>query len=289
MKWNRIKSFMLALLLLVNIFFIYMLSTLDNPTYDNSDYLNAQKILKESGIEIDTELLKTNINESFVYYQEIYGNYNNDVCSIFLKGKNINSYSVPGGRIYVSDTNENLFVGNNNEIRYTSLPETDPLSFDAYDSIPDNEKKELENKISGLLFGDDEKSLSLSVIGISSNQDISTVKISETVNEHFIDSYEAVIQLKDNDIISFDGKWCFLNDFEQNKEPYYDTVNIMFIEKNNVIENQDQSSEDIYRVKGLEQCYKAIITPDNRIYLIPSVKIDYENGKSSLVEIIKND
>ena len=109
------------------------------------------------------------------------------------------------------------------------------------------------------------------------------------VRQHFIDSYEAVIQLKDNDIISFDGKWCFLNDFEQNKEPYYDTVNIMFIEKNNVIENQNQSSEDIYRVKRLEQCYKAIITPDNRIYLIPSVKIDYENGKSSLVEIIKND
>ncbi len=289
MKWNRIKSFMLAFLLLVNIIFIYMLSTLDNPSYNNSDYLNAQKILKESGIEIDTELLKTDINDGYVYYQEIYDNYNKGICSVFLKGKNINSYSVPDGIMYVSDTNETLYIGDDNEIRYTSQEKTENYDFESSEHISDRKKEELENKISSVLFKGNQTTLNVSVLAASSKGKISTVKIGETANDYFIDSYQAVIQLKDNDIISFDGKWCFLNNLEQNEEPNYDMINIMFIEKNRIFENQDQSGDDVYQVKSLNQCYRAIISPNNHIYLLPSVKIDYENGKSSLIEIIKAD
>jgi len=305
MNTKNTKTIIIILLIIANIFFIYNRIDLREKTENISSEMvdDAVNILRKSGFVADSDKIPVK-KPSNPIYEGIYSDYMFDNIVKYFSGVSDDDlkelgYMVvpPSDRSYVAGEYRFIF----SQIDYfkisiieksyidpdniVSLEEetqikTKMLLENVKTGIQKNDIKKAENIIRDFLrkYKTQDIKLGFEVVGFSydNNKNTERVLINQTVDGLPVGSHTVYIEIQNDEVKYFSGKWYFGEFVEMYKMPLLDSVNILFkclqIDGSTVQENGD--------LKEMYPEYSVIQHDTKMFFLTPSWRIEFESGVS---------
>ncbi len=245
MNWKGIKNLLIVLLFLADVFLGYMLISQNRQgQYDENSIDNAFEILARGGIIADRSILEKKNPELPLCTVSAAKN-TEVVMRKFLAGNVTESFSVPNGAAFFTDTGEQLRVTDDLSLLYSedgTIKDTEPVVF----SPPTDENSgsytsTLEKLLAPNGVGDDK--FGFEINGVSESTDSVFVSATQTLNGVKIQNHTVFCEIKDGKVIYAHGTWCFLPIKEKKSAHIIDGINILFIEKNNSGLSGDEIAE----------------------------------------------
>lgn len=265
MSWKNIKTFMIALLLIAcTVIFVMLLLGGDQEPYTAQSLEKSAALMKDSGIILDSDLLKGDFEGMKPYRFTLPRDYPEQVAQKLVTGNITDVFTVPNGVELRADTGETLYVGNDFTVKY---------------SCPDPSKsigqEDLEQRLLPLTespkFG----------VGQKDGGDPQKTVYVQTVGNYPIPENEMICSFADGKLVSMEGKWCFPDKCSTFSAQLHDYLNIMFTERERVSsESSENPSKKDLTVETLEKCYGIENTDSKTTFvLVPSLSIIYKEGE----------
>lgn len=285
MNWKGIKNLLIVLLLLADVFLGYMLISQNRQgQYDENSIDNASEILARGGIIADRRILEKKDSELPLCTVSAAKN-TEVVMRKILVGDVTESFAVPDGAAFFTDTGEQLRVTDDLSLLYSedgTIKDTESVVF----SPPTDENSgsytsALEKLLTPNGVGDDK--FGFEINGVSEGIDSVFVSATQTLNGVKIQNHTVFCEIKDGKVIYAHGTWCFLPIKEKKSAHIIDGINILFIEKNNSGVSRDEIAESddthIHRTetkaeeetKNADTAAKETFSAEN--FAVPSEKI----------------
>ena len=283
MNWKNVKIFMIALLVIADIFLAVTLILQKNDTLYNKESIeDIQALLAESGIEVDEKFLDLKTTSGEIYVADM-SDYQSYISKKFMKNSISETFATPDGVKFFSEEGDGLEIKNVFEISFSrasfSLPESGGNKVESA-----SELKKIRKQISELLFSESEREdYSVLLEEATKYGNVTVAKLKQTINGKNIENSSLICCTKDEKLMYLSGKWCFMPTDSKNSAHLLDSVNILFIEKSDIDENTAEGeAKKTRKIKNMELCSWAFVTKDNSgISFIPSWHIEWEDGESS--------
>lgn len=272
MNWKNIKTFLIILLVAVNIFLAAMLiGRTSLKVYDKEAVGNISALLSEGGISAGDKFLNLKDNESKVYVCNIENDYSENVA-IKLMGEYDEVFATPDGAEFFGK-DSGLKLGDDFTLTYSKSDFNIP---DSCNQMNDDEIETLKEKIS-LVLGND-----FEIISAESSDSVQCATIMQTFDKKNIQNHTLKCYFDGDSLSYLDGTWCFLSIDDSFSAHTLDSVNILFIEKSalELAREKDENIPDSLTVENMSICYCSHISLDaSKLYLMPSWRIQWkENG-----------
>ena len=272
MNWKNIKTFLIILLVAVNIFLAAMLiGRTSLKVYDKEAVGNISALLSEGGISAGDKFLNLKDNESKVYVCNIENDYSENVA-IKLMGEYDEVFATPDGAEFFGK-DSSLKLGDDFALTYSKSDFNIP---DSCNQMNDDEIETLKEKIS-LVLGND-----FEIISAESSDSVQCATIMQTFDKKNIQNHTLKCYFDRDSLSYLDGTWCFLSIDDSFSAHTLDSVNILFIEKSalELAREKDENIPDSLTVENMSICYCSHISLDaSKLYLMPSWRIQWkENG-----------
>ena len=272
MNWKNIKTFLIILLVAVNIFLAAMLiGRTSLKVYDKEAVGNISALLSEGGISAGDKFLNLKDNESKVYVCNIENDYSENVA-IKLMGEYDEVFATPDGAEFFGK-DSSLKLGDDFTLTYSKSDFNIP---DSCNQMNDDEIETLKEKIS-LVLGND-----FEIISAESSDSVQCATIMQTFDKKNIQNHTLKCYFDGDSLSYLDGTWCFLSIDDSFSAHTLDSVNILFIEKSalELAREKDENIPDSLTVENMSICYCSHISLDaSKLYLMPSWRIQWkENG-----------
>lgn len=303
MNWKQVKSFIIALLIVADIFLAVMLIKQTRlKIYDKETITEIENLLLESGIIVEKNFLTIETRKADIYSSEKKSDYASLLAKNFL-GDNISDTFVKNdGIIFFGKENEHLEIKNNFEIYYSS---GDYSPSENHGNIIEDKQRiqEIKNIIEKSAIcnekGDDK--FFFEIDRVSEVENLTHVEITQTLNGFRISNHTLSCILSGNELLYINGIWSFLPINEKNSAHLLDSINILFTEKaeldaqnskinasqNSDIPQNKNDGTDIQGIKtkavlNIEQCYNSYISLDEtKLYFTPHWHIEWSDGTHS--------
>ncbi len=272
MNWKNIKTFLIILLLAVNIFLSAMLLGRTRlKVYDKEATGNISVLLLDGGISADEKFLNLKDNDSRVYVCNIESNYSAKVANK-LMGEYEEVFATPGGAEFFGK-DSSLKIGEDFSLSYSKngFDVSEPK-----DDMNKDEIKEFSEKLSMFLDTD------FKILSAKKQDSTEYALIMQTFDEKNIQNHTLKCYFEGDLPVYLDGTWCFLSIDESFSAHTLDSVNILFIEKSalELAREKDENIPEKLTVDNMSICYCSHISLDgSKLYLMPSWRIEWkENG-----------
>lgn len=274
MSWKNIKNFLIALLLIACIVIGTMLwLSGDQEPYTKESLEKSAALMKESGIIVDSNMLKGNFDGMKLYRFTLPRDYPEQVAQKLLCGNISDVFTVPDGVELRTNIGEVLFVGDDFTIRYACSVQSA--------SITEAEAEEiLILTLDSPRFG----------AARQSNEDSKNVTFIQTLGSYPIPENRLTCSFDDGKLVSMEGKWCFPDKCSTFSAQLHDYLNIMFTERERVTADSAENAEKkTLTVENLEKCYGVESTDSKTAFvLVPSLNITYKEGERATHSAVAN-
>ena len=272
MNWKNIKTFLIILLVAVNIFLAAMLiGRTMLKVYDKEAVGNISSLLEASGITVNEKFLNLKDNDSKVYVCNIEKNYSENVAKR-LMGEYDEVFATPDGTEFFGKDSM-MMMGDDFSLTYSKIDFNIP---DPQNEMSNNEIKAFKEKISSVLGSD------FRILSAKKQDSVQYALIMQTFDEKNIQNHTLKCYFDGDTPLYIDGTWCFLSINDSFSAHTLDSVNILFIEKSalELAREKNESIPENITVQNMSICYSSHISLDaSKLYLMPSWRIEWkENG-----------
>ncbi len=272
MNWRNIKTFLMILLIAVNIFLAAMLIGRTRlKVYDKEAVSNISALLKEGGIIASEKFLNLRDDDSRVYVCNIENNYSENVAKKLMSEYDEVFATPDGAEFFGKDSS--LKLSDDFGLTYSKIGFEIPC---IEHEMNKEEIKSFEDKIASLLGTD------FKIISAKKQDSIEYALIMQTFDEKNIQNHTLKCYFEGDSPLYLDGTWCFLSIDDSFSAHTLDSVNILFIEKSalELAREKNESISENLTVENMSICYCSHISLDaSKLYLMPSWRIEWkENG-----------
>lgn len=262
---------MIILLAAVNIFMAVMLAgSTATEVYDSSAVKNITELLSSGGIAADESFLNTDYENARVFVCHLDENYSAAVAKK-LMGEYDEVFSTPNGTEFFSQKSR-LKIGNEMEIEYSD-GNFDIANIRESEEMTSSEVEQL-NEVLSNVFGTGGFKL------FSSEKDGSFIsaRIVQRIDGLNVENNTLKCVFDEGSLVFLEGKWCFASIDESFSAHTLDSVNILFIEKNELAAARAENADipETLTVKNMSRCYCSHISADGtKAYFMPSWHIEW--------------
>jgi len=272
MNTKNIKTAILAVLLIANIFFVYNIMRI-KITAENlpSEMIeNAAAVLAKKGVAAEKSRIPTKKPVNFIYEGVYSETLHEDIVRDFSGAAEeaVKMY-VPAGISYTAG--DCRFIFSDDDYFYISIN----IGGEAPESFPareDGDSKKTEKIIGDFLkkYHKQDAKLSFKIIGEEENYII----INQTAEGKPIDTHTAYVGIQNGETAYFSGRWYFGElTTAAKKMPLLDSVNILF--KSIETDKNILAGE---RLKEMRVEYTRMTHGMEGFYLAPSWRLEFESG-----------
>lgn len=302
MRWNHIKTVTICLLLLVNVWLIFLLAQRHiERTYPDADVLqNTVEILAREGIILTADQLSQARPDADIYAAVLREDYYEAAAALFSASPIDNVFPTPRGVRILTKAGDSLSFGSDYAVSYLRGGENRDDMAKLAEQIPEQGEKlatgsiKLRNLRQGL------KALLESYVGGSGTVAVGTrltfdeiyrmddryfVRCSQTVDGRLLlDHRVSAVCSAEGELLFLDGTWSFLSLVRNYSAPLYDRINILFIEKDTVEGlRAEGEAADSLTLESLTLCYVPASAAesgsgDRAVYFSPAWRIAYTDG-----------
>ena len=323
MNTKKIKTAIIVMLVIANVFFIYNLYMLNEKTSKIPQQMidDAVIILNRNGLNVSREAIPDTKPQNFiyegVYSQETF----EEIVRSLSEAEITNTYPMAEGRLYtageysfefgrsvIEDPLDYFTVNfsldstgssgkNEVEADYEDGEDLDIITQNLIAAGIKGYKKvdisRAEKLIAAFLKKYQPGTVEFETVGFQKNADSEYVIIRQKLEGLAFDSHIVFVEISDKKIRTFSGKWFFGEFTERLKMPLFDSVNILFkcLEKDgNVIEETERLEKiELYYSLVWHEKYNENYREKYKFYLIPSWRLNFDSGKELLYSTITGD
>lgn len=260
---------MIALLVLVNLFLAAMLlGRMELTVYDSKAVSNIIELLQESGITADKKFFNTRNEGGRVYACDIGSDYTTNVARI-LMGEYEEVFATPVGAEFFGKSSH-MSISENFKIVY-SANGFEPT--EATDKPTEIEIDALTKNLKAIL-GDNAK-----LIDCGKRDSFLYAEAVQTLGDLEVSNHTVKCWFEGDKPVYLEGMWSFLSIDESFSAHTLDSVNILFIEKNELDEARDRGEQlpDMLTLKSMTECYCSHLSANGtKLYFMPSWHIEWK-------------
>lgn len=303
MDLKRIKTIMIIILLLINVFFAYNLVREYRDEYyiDNETIENAVQILSRSGIKIDREIIPDKKLHSPVY-EGLFAEDHKEKVAALISGTDIESaYSTPDGMRFVAKNGSIVEISDALDIAFWAPAADRYTVFSSIisDALRNSEKideievvEAIKSTLSdGVVDGDGHVEMTCECTGVffDPKTGYHVVRFEQMIDGAYIYGHKLFFVVNGNEPIYMEGNWTFVSTDNKYSSQMIDQINILFMEKKAVDQKNKELSGGIvpdHTVNSIDVVYCTYFNDDKTgIYFIPALRITYDDMHESVYDM----
>ncbi|MBQ2767849.1 MAG: hypothetical protein IJF49_07215 [Clostridia bacterium] len=310
MRWNHIKTVTLCLLLIVNVWMIFLLVQRHiEQSYLNADALqNAVEILAEDEIYLPVDQLDQERRDAEIYAAVREEDYYESAAAFFTASPIADIFPTPSGLRILTEAGDSISFSTAYGVTFVRAGENrDALTERAAQIAAEGEKVSVHSFGLRNLRAKIEQCLNSTVGnggGVAANarlhfdaayrmDNLYLVRCSQTIDDRDVLSHSVLcLYTADGELLYLDGTWSFLSLMRNYSAQLYDQINILFIEKATVDELRAGGEiSGALTMESLSLCY--VLTSggsadsgDTMVYFAPAWKITYTDGSSRVYHAV---
>lgn len=296
MRWNVIKTVMIVLLAVVNI----CLAVSVIISYRNINYINADvkreaiELLADGGLFVSEDKVPDKKPRYNVIECEYSEGYSDEYLNYLTGGLEYSSYVIPSGEIryFINDTSDIFEYSYPFGLRYKRGGiEPDLNVFDTAESNQ-SKHKEAEKAVRQFIYPNSsayergKSEMDIELTELYSGGGMYRAFFYQTYSQKIIAGTKTEAVIDGGKVIYLSGSLIFPNDVNRYSTDLYDQINILFLEKRRIAEENENGAEAVNVTVDSMKC-GYIITWNNKMtkyYLIPAWIVKYNGGNA----IIRN-
>ena len=302
MNWKKVKTIIIVILLVVNLFFVYNIYIQYKNIYliDKKSINTTVELLEQNNIIISADIIPEKKLTANIYECRFDENYYKVITKI-MGTENYSKNIISNGIQFISNDHGDIFEFYNIlNVKY--YKNSDEKIDDKYIEEVKNELSGLSSLlsvrpvnnnylklISGFLFPDSNKNnrrankSNIEISGMLYDDKKSRYIVScyQTLENYKIEQCEFFVIIKNDLILYIEGMIIFDLFENDNTDQFCDQLNILFLEKSYIDEYKRNivSEDDIYKIISFMPEYCIIwYTEKNIFYLVPAWRIGYSDG-----------
>ncbi|MBR7185743.1 MAG: hypothetical protein IKD37_09085 [Clostridia bacterium] len=303
MRWNSIKSVMIAILLVVNVWLIYLLAERGLvQNYFSADALeNAVEILGRSGISMTVDQLDPKKRDAAVYGADMHEDYYADIAERLAASTVSETFPTPSGVRMITENRATVSFTHTFGINYLAADGDRTAMRNIVESaLASGEPMEARQRVlrplralleaylaEALQTGTAAQSghARLCFDGVFRFDDYYLFRCSQELDGKPIDGHrvDCLFDAEGN-LLWLDGTWSFLPLTRNYSAQLYDQINILFKEKAALDEwRMTAQTDDPMTLSRMEFCYVYSVledeqTEEKHVYYAPAWQIAYSDG-----------
>ena len=310
MNTKKIKTAIIVMLVLANIFFIYNLYMLKENTSRIPRQMieDAVTVLRKNGLNISKEAIPDIKPQNYIYEGVYSPEVFEEIAKSLSESEISNTFHRPGGVTYnageykfdfeefsdgFGDSSDYFTISITNISEVSSHDLSDQSGGDIYEDyedlatkienlilsgLKDHKKSDIsraENVIINFLKKYQPGAVDFETVGFQKNEESEYIVIKQKLDGLAFNSHVVFAEISGKKVRSFRGKWYFGEFAEGLYMPLLDSVNILF----KCLEKDGNAIQDGEEVKIIELYYSILWHEKNKFYLIPSWRLSFDSGK----------
>ena len=298
MNWTNLKTYLIVLLVGINIFFAasYIDSMNKNAHLDDAAVINTVEFLEKQGIFVAQNTVPSQIYNSNIIecpYDEDY--YEKTAAAI--SGSEKESINIlPDNSIRIITENGSLFTFDSGlGFSYSKIhsdsgetlltleftPESDNIV-----SLSYNQQQAISDFLNPYHQGLKDLSYTIKSTAKKSNGNVVAVCY-QHINNVPVNSHSATIELSENEVVSAFGTWLFSSNSDNYTYRLYDQLSILVKEAQALSSSENDTDKAGYTITSLEHVYSIYWSANrDKVYLIPSWKLSTNDGNQRIYNAI---
>lgn len=302
MRWNHIKTVTICLLLLVNVWLIFLLAERHaERTYPDANALqNTVEILARDGIHLTADQLSHANPDADIYAAILREDYYEAAAALFSASPIDNVFPTPRGVRILTEAGDSFSFGADYSVSYLRGGENREELVNLAEEIPVQGEKLSPGSLKLRKLRQNLKDLLEAHVGGSGTAAVGTrltfdevycmgdrylVRCSQTVDGRLLLNHQvSALCSAEGELLLLDGTWSFLSLVRNYSAPLYDRINILFIEKDAVEElrTHGEAAESL-TLESLSLCYVPSSageaeSGERAVYFSPAWCIAYTDG-----------
>ncbi len=302
MRWNHIKTVTICLLLLVNVWLIFLLAQrhLERTSPDADVLQNTVEILARDGIILTADQLSRTRPDADIYAAVMRADYYEAAAALFSTSPIDNVFPTPRGVRILTKAGDSLNFGSDDSVSYLRGGENRDDMVKLAEQIPAQGEKLAPGSLKLRKLRQNLKDLLEAYVGSSGTVAVGSrlafdeiyrmddryfVRCSQTVDGRLLlDHRVDAVCSAEGELLFLDGTWSFLSLVRNYSAPLYDRINILFIEKDTVAElRAEGETAASLTLESLTICYVPVSAAeadsgDRAVYFSPAWRIAYTDG-----------
>lgn len=315
MNTKNVKTAIIVMLVMANIFFLWKIYILNAETSRLPQQMieDAAKTLTRGGLNILNEEIVPDIKpQNYIYEGEYSSEIFEEIAKSISESEITNTFLTPEGTSYNAGDYKFTFPSlaaspgesPNLEVDYfkisiTKLSQLEELeksaaeAYDIYKNYDDLEKKtesliinglkgykrmdiaKAEKAIENFLKKYQTDGIDFETVGYQKNDTSIYIVIRQKLDGLAFNSHTVFAEISDGKVLTFSGKWYFGAFVGRYKMPLLDAVNILF----KCLEKDESiTAENIKNLIGVDLYYSILWHERTKFYLIPTWRISFDDG-----------
>ncbi len=298
MNWTNLKTYLIILLAVINIFLIvnYMDSASSNTQLDDVAISNTVEFVEKQGIELEKYIIPTEVYNSNIiecpYGEEYYERIATAISNSEKESINI----LPDNSIKINTVSGASFTFDSafgfSYAKSSSNEDQEALTLeyssgnDKQTSLSREQRKALSAFIHPVSQNTKELSYSVKSVATKSNGNILAV-CSQHINNIPVYTNSLTVEFQDNEIVSAFGTWFFPSSTESYIFRLYDQLSILVKEAQLFKSDHTDITPEPYKITDIEHIYSIYRSANNdKVYFIPSWKLSDSRGSERIYNAV---
>lgn len=310
MRWKHIKTVMIAILLVVNVWLISLLvSRYRAQTYLDSDLLqNTVEILGRDEIYLTVDQLDARRRDADVYAAEMSDDYFEQLAGIFTTSSITEVFPTPTGMRFITESEETISVSDGFDLTYVSAGASRETMETLCAAIINGGETAAVGSFSLRSLRETLDSLLSSTVSTGGNvapahaklcfdaawqrDGYTLIQCSQEMDGRKINGHTVLCLFDEGGTLLYlDGTWSFLSLVRNYSAQLYDQINILFMEKAALADLRASGEvEGAVTLESLSLCYilntAAADDGGSMVYYSPAWRIRYTDGSEHLYSAV---
>lgn len=296
MNWTSLKTYLIVLLVSINLFlgFSYINSLNKDSYLDDGAILNTVEILGKHGIQVEASEIPTRVYDSGIiecpYSEDYYEKVAISISSSEKESINI----LPDNSIKITtESGESFTFDSGFGITYSKAHATDDATLLSLENSSDSEKptsltKEQNKALSSFLYPEYQgsKTFSYSVISVTKKNEENVIVVCEqNIGGIPVSDHSITVEMDKNSVIYASGYWFFPLDSKSYSYKLYDQLSILIKEAQ--YSNSENAHKEGYKITTVDHVYSTYWSANrDNVYFVPSWSITTDNSEKRIYNAI---
>ena len=298
MNWTNLKTYLIILLVTINVFLIfnYVDSTNGTAQLENTDILNTVEFLEKQDIRIKKEVIPTEVYNSNIIECSYGEEYYELIATLISKSEKESINILPDNSIRINTINGSSFTFDSSfGFSYAKSPINENSELMTLENLSDQDNQvsltREQRKALSFFFNpasqtNNKLSYSVESATTKANGNL-LVTCFQHINNIPVYSNTITVELKDNEIINASGTWFFASDTETYIFRLYDQLSILVKEAQLFKANSEDNKTTPYEINAIEHIYSIYRSANNnKVYFIPSWRLLDNNSNERIYNAV---
>ncbi len=296
MNWTSLKTYLIILLVVINLFLgLSYINSLNKTSHlDENAIVNTVELLGKHGVEIEASDIPSRVYDSSIiecpYSEDYYEKVAISISSSEKESINI----LPDNSIKITtESGESFTFDSGFGISYNRASATDDSPLLTLEYSPDSDKpasltKEQNRALSSFLYPEYQgnKTFSYSIRSVAKKDGENAIVVCEqNIGGIPVGDHSITVELDKDAVIYAAGYWFFPTDSKSYSYRLYDQLSILI--KETQITNSNESQSEGYKITSVDHIYSTYWSANrDNVYFVPSWAITTENFENRVYNAI---